>query len=170
MSDTVIVALITGGTTALVGVAGLAFNFFSSGAERRQRLAEREQDYKEWYRRTLFEKRLVAVQEAYKWLMQLNAAINGASPSAPDSEANRHLRDISSQTRAWYDQNVLYVYDALPNVSSFIGLTNEAYAYGSGRGQNLRIWDTFGQVEAVIRQRAEELLKAQTARGIAHDH
>lgn len=68
MGDVAQVALIAGGIGRLSLLATLGFNLWSSSRERQERLAEREQDYREWYRRTLFEKRLAAVQEAYEWL------------------------------------------------------------------------------------------------------
>ena len=117
---------ITGLTTVLVGIVGLAFNFRNSQEERKERRIERRDDYQEWYRRNLFERRLTAVQEAYSWLMRLNVALNRADPRQPDSEANEELRQIAHQARTWYDANVLYLHDNLPASSPWIGLTNAA--------------------------------------------
>lgn len=54
MSDTIVVAVITGTSTAAVGIAGLALNIWSQAQERKQRLLERHEDNQQWYGRTLF--------------------------------------------------------------------------------------------------------------------
>jgi hypothetical protein len=162
MSDVAQVALITGGIGFLSLMATLGFNLWSSSRERRHRLAEREQDYGEWYRRTLFEKRLVAVQEAYKWLMRFNVAMNNADPDQPDCDANADLRRICDEARKWYDENVLYIYDGLPGQSSFVGLINAAYAHACGRA-HADHWKMFIEAESLIKGRAGRLLEVERA-------
>lgn len=169
MSDTVAVALITGGATALVGIAGLGFSFWNSSRERAQRLAEREEDYREWYSRTLFEKRLGAVQEAYAWWMRLNAAISRAGPGQRDLPENAELGSISAEARQWYDRNALYMYDTLPSQSSFVGLVNAAFRYAvSARGEE-RIGQALEEAYAEIRSRADQLLKTERERTTSDD-
>lgn len=163
MSDVVAVALITGGITAAVGFAGLAFNFWNSWQERQQRLAERRQDYQEWYRRTLFERRLDAVNEAYSWLMRLNDAINRATPDDPNSEDNQNLRMICHEARAWYNANAFYIHDGLPEASSFIGLLNAGGLYASGTDARIQagIWQQFDEASEQIRKRADQILESE---------
>jgi hypothetical protein len=161
MSETVLVALVTGG----VGVAGIAFGFWSSSRERQQRLVERRDDYREWYRRTMFEKRLEVAQEAYAWLMKLNTGMNLADPKNPDGEQNRKLAQTCLDARDWYDNSALLLYDDLPKSSSFVGLTNTAGQYAGGRADHdLRMWEVFMEADREIRDRVQELLTADKGR------
>ena len=165
MSDVALVALITGSITGVVGLAGLGLNFWNSWRERDQRLAERREDYRDWYRRTLFEKRVTAAQEGYRWLMRLNGAMNIASPTDPACQANQELRQLCLDAREWYDSNALFLYDALPKRSSFIGLTNAAGVYAQCVTKNdLRIWDSHAKATQEIRDRLQELLSAERGR------
>jgi len=109
MSDVVAVALITGGTTGFVGIAGLALNLWNSSRERQLRLAEHREDYREWYRRTLFEKRLEAIQEGRRHLSRLWYAMYhpyGQRRNTPIGEAVE-----------WYERNILYLHGEMPDKS-----------------------------------------------------
>jgi hypothetical protein len=115
VSDTVLVALITGGTTGLVGLAALAFNFWNSSRERQLRLAEHREDYREWYRRTMFEKRLLAIQKGRAWVTRLNEGLNHPEKSLPDTA----LLNLVTQARDWYAENAFYIHAAVPNNCPF---------------------------------------------------
>ncbi len=97
MSDVVAVALITAGVTGLVGFAGLAFSFWNSSRERELRLTERREDYREWYKRTLFEKRLDALREMSLEARRLFFAVNNLSS---DDVARRF-----AEADDWYSRN-----------------------------------------------------------------
>jgi hypothetical protein len=161
MSDTVSVALITGGTTGLVGLAALAFNFWNSSRERQQRLVERRDDYREWYRRTLFEDRLRAVREGYAWLMRLNRALSRPNGDSSDSEDNQRLDQMFLDCREWWDNNAVFLYDDLPRASEFIGFINDPRGSGS-----------FMRAEAEIRNRLRQILATERndRSGGGHDH
>ncbi|MDP2948814.1 MAG: hypothetical protein Q8P22_04685 [Chloroflexota bacterium] len=150
MSDVVAVALITGGTTGFVGIAGLALNLWNSSRERQLRLAEHREDYREWYRRTLFEDRLRAVREGYAWLMRLNRAL---------SRADQGLDQMCLECREWWDNNAVFLYDDLPRKSEFIGFLNDPHGSGS-----------FMRAEAEVRDRLRQILATErNDRSGAHD-
>jgi len=154
------------GFFTLCGVAAtLWFNSKQRRAEAEERARQREEDYREWYTRTLFEKRLAAVQEGYAWLMRLNAAINLAGPGQPGLEENADLRRICAEARQWYDRNALYLYDDLPSASAFIGLTNAAFQYATSTRPVSGIWQLFSKAEALIKGRAKEMLDVERKRG-----
>jgi hypothetical protein len=159
MSSELVVALVAVITTGVIGIAGLVFNFWNSSSERRQRLAEREQDYREWYRRTVFEKRLAAVQEAYQWIMRFNVAITEADASQPDSPKNEELRMLCKDAREWYDRNTVFLHGGLPHASEFIGLINTALAHANG--QQFNVWKSFIAAEKDIKARVDELLSVE---------
>jgi hypothetical protein len=112
MSDQSWIALAAVTASGILGVASLWFSFWNSSRERQQRLAERQEDNREWYRRTLFEKRLQAIADAYSWVMCIHHA------SSPDESG------IRAQARDWYNTHALFLYESLPGTSEFIGLIN----------------------------------------------
>ncbi|MBI4297787.1 MAG: hypothetical protein HY676_04580 [Chloroflexi bacterium] len=157
MNETAQGALIGGFIVLLGSLINLWFNDRARKADQQQRATERRDDYQEWYKRTLFEKRLTGVQQAYAWLMKLNVAISRANPQQPDSAENVDLKRLAEEARDWYDHNALFLEDGLPGVSPFIGLTNAASLYASGRAELIRIWDHFIEADKMVKQRATEL-------------
>jgi hypothetical protein len=169
MSDTVAVALITGGITGLVGIAGLAFSFWNSHAERQQRLAERKQDYHEWYRRTLFEKRLNTAQEAYAWWRRLNEAVAGASGNDdPNTRENQAVRELATQASEWYYNSSFWLEDAEARVSMFVDLTNTALQWARGR-RDLDIHRSLNELYQFVRNFARDLLASEKGRRLGGD-
>jgi len=159
MSDVAQVALITGGIGFLSLLATLGFNLWSSLRERQQRLAERQQDYHEWYRRTLFEKRLKTAQEAYSWWRRLNEAVARASGNEdPNTGENEAVRELATQAREWYDNNSLCL--GSPGPSHFVGLTNSALAWAGGR-REVNIQKSLNEVYDWIRNLADRLLQSE---------
>jgi hypothetical protein len=131
MSDETIIALAAVVVSGFVGIASLGFNFWNSSRERQHRLAEREQENREWYKRTLFERRMTAAQEAYSWWARLNEAVARASSSQDrNSPENQAVRELAVQARRWYDNNSLYLEG--PGPSAFVGLTNTALDWAGG--------------------------------------
>ena len=109
MSSESIIALVAVLTSGVLGVASLAFSFWNSSSERRQRLSERREDNREWYRRTLFEKRLEAIQEGRRHLSKLWRAMYHpllAGGKIPIGEALE-----------WYERNILYLHGEMPDKS-----------------------------------------------------
>ena len=153
MSNEATVALIgVGGTIAGVVVAS-AFNLASSVLNRRSAAADREADHREWYRRTLFEKRLNAIQEGYHWLMQLNRATSQPEARVQGSEQNRSVANLSEQAREWYDACCVFLEDAVPGSSTFIGALNAA-------GTDL-FWKMCIEAEKDLRERLKQLLESE---------
>lgn len=131
MSDTVWVAMITGG----VGVAGIALNVYTQSQERKQRRIEKSEDNREWYGRALFERRLVALSEEYAWLMKMNrvhAALDDKDPISIET-----ANDCSHKACEWYDANAFYLYDTHPQSSDFIGTANSVNHPASNFHQQL---------------------------------
>ena len=162
MSNEAVALIGVGGTIAGVIVAS-AFNLASSVLSRRFNLADRAADHREWYRRTLFEKRLAAAQEAYSWLMRLNEAANFANPITPESEPNKALMQFCRQARQWYDGNCLFLEDTLPSSSGFIKVTNMAAAYAAGAdiAKALPPFQAIIEEERALRERVNQLLEAE---------
>ena len=109
MSDESVIALVAVIASGVLGVASLAFNFWNSSSERKQRLKDRKEDHREWYRRTLFEKRLEAIQEGRRHLYKLWDAMYNpylAGGKIPIGEAIE-----------WYDRNVVYLHGEMPDES-----------------------------------------------------
>jgi hypothetical protein len=109
MSSESIIALVAVIASGVLGVTSLAFSFWNSSSERRQRLNERKEDHREWYRRTLFRKRLEAIQEGRRHLSKLWYAMYhpyGQRRNTPIGEALE-----------WYDRNILYLHGEMPDKS-----------------------------------------------------
>jgi hypothetical protein len=138
-------------------VAGLGFNFWNSSSERKQRLKERTEDAREWYKRTLFERRVGAAQEAYMWIMRLNRWANVYLADKSDESSNT-LRQTCLDAREWYDSKAVFLYDDLPTATEFIGLINSGAAVRQGQEQ---VGVFFGKVNATskeVRARLESLM------------
>ncbi|MSQ27705.1 MAG: hypothetical protein EXR51_06165 [Dehalococcoidia bacterium] len=118
----------------------------------------RSQENDEWYRRTVFEKRLTVVQEAAAWLSKFNEAMN--------REDKGNLGNLAKDARAWYDGSRLLLYDKFPTSSSFVGLTNAAAICASGRDGTKIFWDNFVQMEKYVRKRGDFLAKYGESTGI----
>ena len=108
MNDAIIGAIIAAIVSAFVAIASLAFQYLSKKAERADRRDERLSEYQEWYRRTLFERPLSAVQAGYGWRQRLYDAVILISH---DSSQVEQLREACRQARDWYDANALYLHD-----------------------------------------------------------
>jgi hypothetical protein len=113
----------------------------------------RADDRIEWYRRTLFEKRLDAIQEGYHWLMRLNRATSQPQARTPGSEQNQAVARMSQEAREWYDSNCVFLEDAVPSSSNFIGALNAA-----GTDQ---FWKMCIDAEKDLRYRFQELFKGE---------
>ena len=105
MSDTLLGALI-GALAALGG--GIATQIAGFVLEKRRELAT--------YRTSLYEKRLIIHQEAYRWLMDLIEPLREAMKQHPHESLARTHTPISqmksSRAREWWDANCLYLDDA----------------------------------------------------------
>jgi hypothetical protein len=127
---------------------------------RRFAAEDRQAEYREWYRRTLFEKRVNAAQDAYEWVTKLNVAITSANPAAPESDGSRALVRTAQAAREWYDRNTVFLHEGLPSSSPFIGLTNMAVTYANGH-ENVPIWEAFGKVVIWLGIHADKLLDTE---------
>ena len=145
------VALITGGTTGFVGIAGLALNLRNSSRERQLRLAEHREDYREWYRRTLFEDRLRAVREGYAWLMRLNRALNPGRADSRGSEDNQRVGQMLLECREWWESNAVFLYDDLPRKSEFVAFLSDPHGSGSFMRAEAEVRDRLRQILAIER-------------------
>ena len=164
MNDLIAAALISGGFVLLGTLANLFFNYRLERARLRARDSELRIERADWYRRTLFERRLEAVQRAHVWIMDLNRSLNGVLPSGAksDSDEASELRQIATDARSWYDENVLYLYDELPSASPFVGLTNTALAVARGREVG-DVWQKFGEADEQVRARAAALVASEAS-------
>ncbi len=167
MSDAVVGII----AVAVVAVAGHGLTFWMWRKTTNDRREERAEDHREWYQRTLFEKRMAAVQEAYDWLAQLRSAFArargseiGEQDSSELAPPRRELIDLAEHARAWWDSNNLVLEDELPPVSSFVGLTNTALQFAVARFG----WDEADkacfQVDEELRERAKSLMALEAER------
>ncbi|MEX0801273.1 MAG: hypothetical protein WD379_08650 [Dehalococcoidia bacterium] len=130
MSDEAVIALVAVAVSGIVGLATLGFHFWNASSERRQRFSERKEDSREWYKRTLFERRLQAIQEGRRWLTRLWAIYDpiGGRGSAPIGDA-----------MAWYENNIIYVHGEMPAnspIGRFLYGVEESMANGAGFPDN----------------------------------
>jgi hypothetical protein len=106
---------------------------------------------------------LAAVQEAYGWLMKMNAAAN-AIDHQPTQEEVKEADRIARAARDWYDLNVLYLHGDLPTASSFLGVTNILVPYLRQRESHLDFWTIHQEAMSFVRRRAEMLLRTDHRR------
>ena len=69
------------------------------------------------------------------------------------SEQNRAVAALSQQAREWYDTNCVFLEDAVPKSSNFIGALNAA-------GTDL-FWKLWIDAEKDLRERLRELLESE---------
>jgi hypothetical protein len=166
MSDESVIALAALVVSGLIGIASLGFSFWNSHAERQQHLAEREQEYQEWYRRTLFERRLQAAQQAYAWWTRLNQAVAAAGHRGePEARENDTVRQFGRKAREWYDDNSFYLDDPEARLSVFVGLTNCAVSW-SGAPDNV-MQESLDETFKWVRNLAADLLGSEKASRLA---
>ncbi len=175
MSDVALVALISGVISAVISVGvvivNLYWNYRTAAAEQVSRAVERQENRREWYRQTLFEKRLSAVQEAHAWSARLRdgvALVNQARGGEEDSHELRQRRtelsDSAKRARAWWDENNLFLTDELQRVSSFVGLTNTALQCAGGRVEGLDIKGSFREVAEDLGARTKSVMSLEEER------
>ena len=162
VSEVAIGGIVAGGVTAL----NLAYNLLMARKAAGDRRAERAEDHREWYRRTLFEKRLSAVQEAGDWLAKLDHGISliyNAEANLVDSReivpAREDLATLAKDARAWYDSKAVFLHDDLPGEFPFMELTmaSDRYAQGKRFGEKT-IWIFLAEAQETTRERLEELI------------
>ena len=163
MNDVLLAALISGGLVLLGSVVNAMFNSRMETKRLRARADEARAERADWYRRSLFERRLAAVQKAHGWVLEIYRAVNlvVSVGAAPDSEEASELRSIATEARAWYDDDSVYLYDELPESSGFVGFTNTALMVARGRHVD-DIWDRHSEIDSVLRDRARELFAVAT--------
>ncbi len=149
MSGSEVIALVAVVTSGIVGVAGIWFSFWNSNRERDLRLAERREDNREWYKRTLFENRIGALQEAKLWLNRLSDAMNdpGAANAAVTIE----------EALDWYQRNVLLIHGEMPETSPlgrFLYSTQASIDMGDDR-LDFSMWQ---EASKFVREKANELV------------
>ena len=167
VSEVAIGGMVAGGVTAL----NLAFNFAMTRKAAGDRRTERTEDHREWYRRTMFEKRLTTVQEASEWLGKLHRGIDEvrragavqAGSNAMTAEAGE-LSSLAEDARAWHDGNTLFLHDDLPGASSFVGLTTNTLTFAHGRKTPDDAWRSYDKTEAELRERAKSLMALEAER------
>jgi ABC-type transport system involved in cytochrome bd biosynthesis fused ATPase/permease subunit len=149
----VVAALIALGGVALGAIMTAAFSLASMLVNRRFAVEDRQADHREWYRRTLFEKQLSAVQEGYHWLMRLNRATSQPEARVQGSEQNRAVANLSEQAREWYDATSVFLEDAVASPSTFIAAVSAA-------GTDL-FWKMLIEAEKDLRGRLKQLLESE---------
>ena len=153
MPKEVAVALIALGGVVLGAAIGGGFGMASLLVNRRFAVKDRDADHREWYRRSLFEKRLDAAQEGYHWLMRLNRATSQPEARTPGSEQNRAVAALSQEAREWYDANCVFLEDSAPSSSFYIGALNAA-------GTDL-FWKMCIDAEKELRERLNKLFEGE---------
>ena len=147
-------AALLAGLFSLLGAA--VSNWFAErtrAADHQHALIVKGLENEEWYRRTVFEKRLSVVQEAAAWLSKLNEAMN--------REDKENLGNLAKDARAWYDGSRLFLYNKFPTSSSFVGLTNAAANCARGGDSKKIFWDNFIEMDKYVRERGDFLLNRE---------
>ncbi len=150
MSEVVAVAIVSGGISGLVGIAGLGFSFWNSSQERAERRKEREKADQDWYKRTLFERRLAALQESNRWLNRLSVAMY--SPYS-DRSSNPVFKALE-----WYYDNLIYIHGGMPVASPLGRFLYSTAASLEERGElpEQSMWQAASEF---IKQEVEKLLR-----------
>lgn len=151
LSDTVQGAIIVG-ITGMVTLVGS--HFLRRGdrqAEIEARQEEQRADRMEWYRHTLFDKRLQAISEAYGRGMEIHRL---RSASRDDGPLWLELVATCNRGRDWYHSNAVYLNVDLPTSSNFIGVLNAA-PDASGNSDFEKVFSEFLKE---LRERTQELL------------
>ena len=167
MSEVVQVALISGLLSLCVVVANLYWTKRTGDAERASRAAERKEDRDEWYRRTMFEKRLATVQEASRRLSEMQTLIvkvNSRGATHEDSDdmtaAGEELNEVAAEAWTWYEGNALYLNDTSPWASAFTALSLSAMIHARGGSQDeTDILESLKKAVAEIKGRADDLIR-----------
>jgi hypothetical protein len=155
MSEVVQGALIGGGIGLVSLLISLWFNAQTRKDDLRQRATERREDYTEWYRRTLFERRLVAVQEANLWLQKLKEAMGDIDPSA-GRKATGRLLVVVEQADQWLGKNAVYLYGGRRESSALASVLFAAR--GVARGDSIDFWDAQQKASSELASVEDELL------------
>jgi hypothetical protein len=124
MSDEAVIALAAVVVSGIVGIATLAFNFWNASSERSQRLTERRDDQHEWYQRTLFDRRLEALQRVDRWLdvaWDVYYSPTGTTSTFPVNEVVE-----------WYAENQVYIHGEMPEQSVVGRFLYSLESYGQG--------------------------------------
>lgn len=151
LSDTVQGAIIVG-VTGMVTLVGS--HFLRRGdrqAEIEARQEEQQAERMEWYRRTLFERRLQAVTEAYVRAMEIHGL---RTASRDDPALWLELVQTCKRGREWYLANAVYLNVDLPTSSNFIGVLGAA-PDASG---NSDFHKAFNELLKELRERTQALL------------
>ena len=175
MSDVAQVALITGGIGLISLLATLWSNARRESRERQHRVAERREDHREWYSRTLFERRLQAAQQAYAWWTRLNVAVARARDNDdPNSAENQAVRQAAERAREWYEDNSFCLKhpglsDMRPGLSEFVGLTGSALAWAGGQ-RDMHIHKELNEVYKWILKLESRLLEPERGEQVGARH
>jgi hypothetical protein len=142
-------ALIGGGIGLLSLTINLFFNSRARKEERAEREAERRAQDREWYRRTLFDKRIAALQQAKVWLNRLSDVMY-------NPESASHIVPID-EALDWYQSNILFIHGEMPEVSpvgSFLYSTKAMLDIGDEMPDE-SMWD---EASRFVRRKANELV------------
>ena len=122
MSEVAQVALITGGIGFLTVLLTYWFNARARNDDRQQRAVDRQEEQREWYKRTLFERRLQAAQEALMWERRLRIAVQNVGEGRAKVD---DVRELGAKASDWFGQNAAYLeYPKERFPSDFWGLLN----------------------------------------------
>ena len=162
MDSTIAAALLTG----MLGLVGVLATLWLT--QRQSRALLRDQRYadaaseraerEEWYRRSVYESRLRATQEAYTWLARIRVPMSGANPNDQANPETVRLLELCREAREWYDSNAIWLNDGLPTASSFVGFLNKAALFAARPDlSNMGPWDAYIEADRSLRARAEAL-------------
>lgn len=152
MSDVVAVALISALVPAFVSIAIFSVAKYSE-------FQSMKENNREWYKRTLFEKRLASLQEAWWWLAQLRDA-SSQDPEFTDDSGLLLLNRVE-RARTWYSQNVIYLHGGVPEecpVAALL-LSIDWHAKGYGEAPDSALWQRSSDM---VKQKALDLLQPLT--------
>ncbi len=156
VSEVAIGGMVAGGVTVL----NLGFNLLMARKAAGDRRAERSEDHREWYRRTLFEKRVLASQEAHVWLHKLGHSANRIDWNNPTADTNAELRRVSKDAREWYDLNALLLHNEIPESASFVAVCNSALELSLGEKKSV-FWEVLRAADEENRTRADALMLSE---------
>jgi hypothetical protein len=181
MNDVAQGTLIGSSVAGFFTILGVSATLWSNWKERRaeaeERRRQREDDHQEWQRRTLFERRFEAAQQAFAWWRRLNEAVARAlEDEDPNSGENQAVRELATQAREWYYSNSLCLEhpglsEMRPGLSEFLGLTESALVWAGGR-RDVEVHKDLNEVYKWILKLESRLLEPERHEqaGARHDH
>jgi hypothetical protein len=151
LSEAAVIAVVSVIATVLVAVAGHIKDYVVRRQDIEARERERKDDATEWYRRSLFEKRLAALEEA-QFLLNKLAELRGGGASRQDD-----LFETVRKGNDWLGRNSIYLVGEGATKSKLYDVLYWAIGNGS-RDEYDAFQNAVKETVSQLKELADELL------------